>query len=121
MIPSNNVYGLTNNCALEEGNINDKVYAFLSRTIYDELIEYGIDQEYILTLSLYFHTSVIKEYFVSEDIHQPTIFESISKHYNMEFNESHNDVEHAVYNENLEVFCSIYDDVINNNPSPELS
>src|SRR5690606_23234165 len=42
---------------------NEKgIYAFLSKTIYNELIEEGIDQENILTLSLYLHWTVIREY-----------------------------------------------------------
>lgn len=38
-----------------------KVYAFLSKTIYDELVEYGVDDEYVFPLLLQFHWVVIKK------------------------------------------------------------
>lgn len=121
MIPSDNTQERANNRVLMKRNISDKTYAFLSGTIYDELIDHGVDQEYIFSLSLYFHICIMEEFFDSEGVYNLAIFETISDHCGIQFNDSNNNVANALYKENFAFFRSIYDDINNSKASSELS
>src|SRR5690606_18228986 len=99
---------------------NEKeVYAFLSKTIYEELIEYGVDEEYIFVFSLYLQWIVAKVYAKVSEKDDPTstinILENLQTELNIHTGNKGNDptasLADTLFTDNTETLISIYDDV----------
>src|SRR5690606_19308116 len=87
-----------------------QTYSFLSKTIYDELLEVGVDSEAIFTLGFYFYISVIKEFLqmTKGNEHRLNLLENTTEHKSDEDNEA---LALTLFRENRESLFVIIDDV----------
>lgn len=102
-----------------------KIYAFLSKTIYDELIEFGADQEYIFPFSFYLHWAVLRKY--GQISKKRGSFKTIEILRNIEI-ESEEDKDDSaqyisnfvdtVFENDLDGLISIYSDIYQDNGRP---
>lgn len=95
-----------------------KVYAFLSKTIYDELIEYGVDDEYTFSFLLYLHWVIAKKYCRVSPGFDIDNIEKILRHIENTLqadkkthNQNLTDFINAFFVDNGEILVSIYKDV----------
>lgn len=102
-----------------------KVYTFLSKTIYNELIEYGVDDEYIFPFLLHLHWIIVKKY---GQVYKPrNIYntEKVLRHMESSLEtgkEAHKkditDFIDAFFTDNAEILFSIYKDVYQTDTPP---
>ncbi|ACU02772.1 hypothetical protein [Pedobacter heparinus] len=102
-----------------------KIYAFLSKTIYNELIEYGVEEEYTFPFLLYLHWTVIKKY---TDVSRNTIIYNTEKilhklQNTIEaekeiYNQELTDFIETLFADNSEILISIYQDVCETDSPP---
>jgi hypothetical protein len=95
-----------------------EIYAFLSKTIYNELIEYGIDEEYTFPFSLYLHWAVVRRYAKASKNANIYNTEKILKNLqatlevgNEAYNQKLTNFIDAFFTDNSETLFSIYEDV----------